>query len=259
MHHNTIGVVKACREMRQVENNKEQNLPLEIGCSKERTRYQWVINVGGHFTNSKTDSESHEIVSGASTAAVNLASHTVSGEFVYANKHMDIDEPQMRYGFISTNYGSIAETKPEVTESLPGKIQGGLVVPLYIVVIALLGGAVSMMRRVPIIQRRVWDWFKLREYQQAGIESDQKLPVCMPDGPLKPEEARECLIFQMMQVVSGPLIAIMAYYFLTPHFPAFPFSVSLAFVSGYASETILVLTMAKFDKLIQKKDNKIDK
>ena len=254
MHHNTIGVVKACREELQVGNNKKQELPVEIGCSKDSARYQWVINVGGHFTNSEPDSELREQARIASGAAITLASNTMLDDFAYENKPTHMDEPQTGYGFVSTYYGARAETTPIATESSPGKIQGGLVVPLYIVVIALLGGAVSMMRRVPVIQRQVWDWFKQLEDGNKEFEHEKKLPVCMPDGPLRPEDARECLIFQMMQVVSAPLIAMMAYYFLAPHFPSFPFSVGLAFISGYASETILVLTMAKIDKWIQKKD-----
>ena len=39
----------------------------------------------------------------------------------------------------------------------PGQINGGLVVPLYVVVLALFGGAISMTRRVPEYQRRAMD------------------------------------------------------------------------------------------------------
>jgi hypothetical protein len=101
------------------------------------------------------------------------------------------------------------------------KIQGGLVVPLYFVILSLMGAAVSMTRRVP-------------EYQQRLIPG-------APDSITK-EEARQHLVFQIMQVISAPLIAIVAYHLVDPDTPKA--SIFLGFASGFASETILLHILA---------------
>jgi hypothetical protein len=105
-------------------------------------------------------------------------------------------------------------------------IEGGLVVPLYVIVLSLMGAAVSMTRRVP-------------EYQQRLIPG-------MPDSITR-EEARQYLVLQVMQVVSAPLIAIAAYHLVQPESPKA--SVLVGFICGFASETILLHILAAARKL----------
>ncbi len=106
-----------------------------------------------------------------------------------------------------------------------GLINGGLVVPLYVVVLALFGGAISMTRRVP-------------EYQRRAMDSHDVLTNA---------EARESLVFQIMQVFTAPLIAVTTYYIILPDTPLK--SVVLGFGSGFASEPILLMIRALVDKL----------
>ena len=108
----------------------------------------------------------------------------------------------------------------------PVRIEGGLIVPLYFVILALVGAAVSMTRRVP-------------EYQERTAPGSAQ--------PLSNEKAREYLVLQVMQVVSAPLIAVTAYYLIDPGSRAG--TVALGFVSGFASETILLYIRAVVDKL----------
>jgi hypothetical protein len=61
------------------------------------------------------------------------------------------------------------------------------------------------------------------------------------------ERARELLVFQIMQFVSAPLIAITAYYMVKPSNPTI--SAVLGFASGFASETILRAIGALVTKL----------
>ena len=107
-------------------------------------------------------------------------------------------------------------------------ICGGLVVPLYVVFLSLIGGAVSMTRRVPEYQRRI--------YLPEG--TDEHLPR---------ESARELLVLQIMQVLSAPMIAITAYYMVKPD--NLTMSVVIGFASGFASETILRAIHALIEKL----------
>ena len=65
--------------------------------------------------------------------------------------------------------------------------------------------------------------------------------------PLTNVQARGYLIFQIMQVISAPLIAVTAYYIVKPEAPLT--SVVLGFGSGFASEPILLLIRSLVEKL----------
>jgi len=106
------------------------------------------------------------------------------------------------------------------------QIGGGLVVPLYAVVLSLMGAVVSMTRRVPEIQRR------LSLDDPEHISNDQ---------------AREMLVFQIMQVVSAPLIVLTAYYLVAPNSRAT--TIVLSFASGFSSETVLLFIRASLEKI----------
>ena len=116
------------------------------------------------------------------------------------------------------------------------QIEGGLVTPLYVLIISIFGGSVSLMRRIPEYQRQY------SELRESGVS----------DGMIKPRtakrlnlpqtitrhRARELVVFQIMQVTSAPLIAIVAYHVFSPSDSAL--SASLAFIAGFASERILL-------------------
>jgi hypothetical protein len=112
-------------------------------------------------------------------------------------------------------------------------IHGGLAIPWYFLMLAVMGAGVSMARRVPEYQRRV------------QLSSNDK-------ESLSPSLAREQLVFQVLQVGSAPLIAITAYNALTPGSRAV--SVALAFVSGFSSESVLLAIRALADKISPKQE-----
>jgi hypothetical protein len=104
-------------------------------------------------------------------------------------------------------------------------ISGGLVVPLYVIVLALIGSAISMTRRVP-------------EYQRRAMSAQD---------PLSNVEAREKLVFQVMQVVSAPLIAVTAFSIVKPG--SVSEAVIVGFGSGFASEPILLMIRGLVEKI----------
>jgi len=87
----------------------------------------------------------------------------------------------------------------------------------------LIGGAVSLLRRVPEIQRR-------SENDYVSTEKEPKL---------SPGEVRERLGFQIIQFISAPLIAVAAYHAIGPESKTA--SVALGFTSGFGSESILLM------------------
>jgi len=101
-------------------------------------------------------------------------------------------------------------------------IQGGFVVPFYVILLALVGGAVSLARRIP-------------EYQKRSGEHYEETPK---QPRLCELEVREVVVFQIMQLVSAPFIAVVAFYAIAPN--TMNSAIGLAFLSGFASELILL-------------------
>jgi len=124
------------------------------------------------------------------------------------------------------NIGGTIPRDPSNRDYRSVEVSGGLVVPLYAVVLSLMGAAVSMTRRVPEYQKR------LSPGDPEHINFDQ---------------ARERLVFQIMQVVSAPLIVITAYYLVDPESRAS--TIVLSFASGFSSETVLLLIRAILEKM----------
>jgi len=126
-------------------------------------------------------------------------------------------------------------THPERYSNNNVQVSGGLVIPLYILVLAIIGAAVNMTRRVPEYQRQVSSY--MRENNENNDEDE-----------ISCEDAREFMVFQLMQVTSAPMIAITAYYIIVPQTPAV--SIVLGVISGFAAETVLLALRAFADKLM---------
>jgi len=106
------------------------------------------------------------------------------------------------------------------------QVRGGLLIPLYVIILALMGGSISLTRRLPEYQ-------KCANSQYVSTGKEKKLTQ---------HEFREYLIFQIIQFISAPLIAILAYFLIDPGTAAA--SVALAFTSGFASESVLLMVRA---------------
>ncbi len=215
MAQSPIGLVLGC-----VHAPKDET--WELACKSDQYRYQWILNIGGsaffvpEFEKpSPASSVSTTPTTPATTrtatttptpvpGAIPISSPQASGDQTYQENSLD---PYARW--------------------LPVVIHGGLSVPWFVLIVSIMGGAVSMARRVPEYQRRALD---------TSYDS------------LSPAKAREELVFQIVQVVSAPLIAITAYNVLTPESRAG--TVALAFTSGFSSEAILMAIRSFSDHLI---------
>jgi len=117
------------------------------------------------------------------------------------------------------------------------EVTGGLVVPLYFIVLALLGGAISLTRRVP-------------EYQKRSAENYQAIDNAR-ESFMSYEQVRESLAFQIIQFISAPLIAIVAYQLIEPTNQAGV--VVLGFIAGFSSEVILKMIRQLTNKMTPEK------
>lgn len=198
MHQSPVGIVAGCSRS---STGEPKSTPKELECDNNTD--QWVVNIGGTIDiDGESKTPAPQRTEGRAEPAKALQGQ--SG------------------GTSAAPAGGIQTGWPLV------HIRGGLVVPLYFVVLSLMGGAVSMTRRVPEYQ-----------WRRTLPENHEK--------HMTPERVRESLVFQIMQVISAPLIAVTAYYLVDPASRAT--SVALAFTSGFASETVLMAIRALVDKL----------
>lgn len=102
------------------------------------------------------------------------------------------------------------------------EVRDGFVVPSLMIVLAIVGAAVNLMRRVPEVQKRAHVDF-------MGTEKETRLEPC---------EAREFVAFQILQLISAPFIAMVAFYVVAPQ--SLPSAIALSFVSGLFSEGVLL-------------------
>ena len=103
------------------------------------------------------------------------------------------------------------------------EVYGGIAVPLFVVVLAFIGGAVSLSRRIPEYQRR----------SEKGYVPTANEPAMLPF------QARESVVFQIMQLVSAPFLAMATWYIVSP--TTIAVAAGLAFGTGFASEPLLLM------------------
>ena len=99
---------------------------------------------------------------------------------------------------------------------------GGLAVPFFVLVMAFIGGAVSLSRRIPEYQRRLHPNY---------IPTDKECRM-------RPFEAREVVVFQIMQLISAPFLAVATWFIVSPM--SLTAAATLAFGTGFASEPLLL-------------------
>jgi hypothetical protein len=109
------------------------------------------------------------------------------------------------------------------------EVDGGLAVPLYVVVLAFIGGAISLSRRIPEYQRRA----------EGEYEPTAKEPA------LRAFQVREHVVFQIMQLTSAPFLAMATWYVVTPS--SVGTAAAVAFATGFLSEYILMLMRAAIE------------
>lgn len=226
----------------------ESGVPEGIDCAKGA--FQWVINIGGvRVTPDPVGKSTATATKPAANPAVSTYSDTATDA---------ADKPITQASTIPGQPGV-----PTIPNNV-SQLQGGLVVPLFVVIVALMGGTVSMTRRVPEIQKQAWRYLELiapADMQPGADENDTATanvtiksvePLDLSDSryhdadgkvlatrqPITLDYARECLIFQIMQVVSAPIVAMIAYYLFEPDSKAM--SIAIAFISGFASEAVLI-------------------
>lgn len=135
------------------------------------------------------------------------------------------------------------------------RVTGGLVVPLFVVVLSLVGGAISMTRRLPEIQMLAAPSYHEKVYEEK-FEKWKKGLVARPRAPIETVEARDLVIFQILQVITAPFLAMVVYASLEPDTAIGV--VLIGFGSGFASEPLLLMLRKLIDRYADPETSKKD-
>ena len=213
-------------------------LRTEDGYGSELTRcddngadQQWLLQIGSRSVRSEVPDE--DVIARIARKAV--AACATPETWTDVRREFDsmgsVDETALIEALKGMCPGAGAGIAADVTSVLRergvavrvhSELSRGLVVPLYVVVLAIIGGAVGMSRRLPEIQSRAAD----RAKQEHATEAISAI------------EARERVVFQIMQILAAPLIAITAFSAFEPD--TVTVAVLIGFTSGFASEAILM-------------------
>jgi hypothetical protein len=120
-------------------------------------------------------------------------------------------------------------------------VHGGLSVPWYVIMLAVMGASVSMMRRVPEYQMQA-DGVGAEEKATTQDKSNSR------EKKITKGEARERMVFEVLQLIMAPMIAVVAYNAFTPSDRSG--AVLLGFASGFSSEPLLVAIRAWVDRMV---------
>lgn len=139
-------------------------------------------------------------------------------------------------------------------------LNGGIQIPLYVILLALIGGAINMTRKVPEFQSLQPDQGSFWHQMGWGQQSDDKSNPKDDDGKheTKDEHAwRKGLLDQYMFLIAAPFLAIATYYLLIllgtiqP-----PIIVLVCFSIGLISDRVVTAITKAAEKVLGGKDDK---
>lgn len=219
---------------------------LVQGTAPGTTGVQWLVNIGGMVPDKSARAEAGfeaERVADASPSPAGARARLV------AIASDDRDPSALKR----------LEPAPAAGDRGSAPTHGGLIVPLYVVLLAMFGAGINMTRKVPEIQKRYEAALpeikgpsfitkpleatgKLLQGQAAGTENQAGGPCGM----------REELIRNYMYLLSAPLLAIAMYYLLQVISSGVnqPVLVLMAFATGLTSELIVSAIITFADKML---------
>lgn len=151
---------------------------------------------------------------------------------------------------------SVAEGKPHV--------EGGLAIPFYVLILAVFGSGINMMRRVPAIQAAHVQ--RLPESPRGAFAAALRIPVALfaheETRGSKEEhqlgcDIRQQVIEQYMYLLSAPFLAIAVYYLLQVIAANIsePVLVLMSFSAGLISETIVSALIEFAERTLGQQNN----
>ena len=198
-----------------IELMKEAPIGLVRGAVGDNDNSQWLLNIGGDVTPATV----------SPTCPAGGAGHVVNG--------------------LQPASGDLGQ--------LLAHVHGGIVVPFYMIALAMLGAGINMTLQVPKIQER-YDKQSIRLQKRSGYTFQELADIlATPLGGSAPQErelkphleaaaqARSDLIHNYMYLLSAPFLAIAAYYLLqlVGNDIGTPILVIVGFATGIVSDKVV--------------------
>ena len=222
---------------------------------------QWVVSLGGNILQCHVEGNCEEALkkSEEEGASAERDLRSATDELAATDRKLEelgrqsapaaaaasgsVAELQKRHTELGAKVDSLKATIESERELAPKPITGGLVIPIYFVVLTLLGALVSMVRRLPEFQHR-----SLLSYpaEYAALVAD---PKAEPRPPLSFGQARDYVVFQMIQVASAPVIGVVAYAWAKPQ--EIPATTLLAFAAGFSSDVFLLAIRSIAERIVK--------
>jgi len=232
-------IILVSKSQYAVEMMEEAPVGLIKGTAKGVQSPQWLVNVGG-------------AVSPKQVLVPQVATNVTPGTGPQPS-----NEPPLTPATIQKPQPANAPTpeptpRPDELRQTPGfaMVQGGLAVPFYVIILAMLGAGINMTKKVPDIQKR-HDMEALPEDRQSMVAAALTAPVAAlvnsaprirtAEGNKAVSGIRKDLIDTYMGLISAPFLAIAVYYLLqiVATNIAEPVLVLVAFATGFISDSIV--------------------
>ena len=209
------------------------------GTAKNIERPQWLVNVGGAVVPAQEVPTKEE--TGASPAKVEPAKEPETGRL------SPVDAPTATSSATPQRSRTPQEnTALDEPRQVPGfaLVRGGLAVPFYVIILAMLGAGINMTKKVPDIQKTYNCSVLPRLRKQGRIDPEQAAAI---------SEIRKELIDNYMALISAPFLAIAVYYLLQVAAAnvAEPVIVVVSFATGFISHKIITAITAFASKTIR--------
>ena len=214
-------------------------------CSDAEPVRQWLLHIGSRAEGPFEGKAKKELLDAVDQACDRDGEDAQEGAIGEAIKKLGLSVGQGVVGGVAVACrGADADRRTRIKGTLLAngvvskqkRLRGGLIVPLYVVVLSVMGAAVGMSRRLPEIQSQA----------AHSVQSSGK--------GISAIVARERVIFQIMQVLAAPLIAVTAFATLEPD--TITAAALIGFTSGFASEAVLVKLRQASDALTQKRSER---
>ncbi len=244
-----IALVLAAPDFRRMEQAPVGILIAKPWGAKAEEPPQWVLNIGGHAKPLATPAVaagSAPITSGvANTGTVNPAS--------------------------PANPPAVANSDPSGSPIEPRELEGGIAIPFYVLVLAVIGGAINMARQIPKYhQEGEQSVLAFTPLQSAAAAVRAMLTTkslaenreAGSDTPLSSERPgdsswRKGLLDQYMYLISAPLLAIITYFLLAwLGVTTVPALVLVSFSVGLITEPVIQRIIAAAQSTIGGKNGK---
>jgi hypothetical protein len=149
---------------------------------------------------------------------------------------------------------STTSSAPIVAEQTEWVIKGGVVVPVYVLVLAMIGAGINTTRKVPEIQKD----FDIKADYLRKLQLTTPSHADLQHAQEDVARVRTDLIETYMYFVAAPFVAIAMYYLLlmTVSSPTYNVLVVMAFATGFMSDAVVGKIIAFGEQILKKAQGK---